>query len=388
MKKVPGYLDRYPAKMVTTLADKIISSYVEDNSVILDPFCGSGAILKAAIKKNCQVYGMDINPYAILLSSVKLKGFDIKDANNFLEIIISECKKTKSQLATTLQNMNYWFTPKTLEKLNKLRYHLHYKKAANSKEGQAVLLAFALTIRRVSRADQRSPKPFISKVSIERTKGRHLDPYIEIIEILEKLSGLYGDVVNPNNIFLDCADCTNSATFKIEKKSITHIITSPPYINAQDYFRNSKLELFFLEGILNFNVLDIKQSFIGTESGSLAVTKSLGIEKINRVTKKIGNINKRLSLVVLKYFSDMNAVFDNTYDLLGKNGKLVLVCGDNVVCGKHIETWQVLNNMAEMRGYKIIDHFKDKILNRSLAPSRMGHKSFIKDESVTVFLKN
>jgi hypothetical protein len=387
MKKIPGYLDRYPAKMVTTLADKIVANYVENNSVILDPFCGSGAILKAAIKKRSRVYGIDINPYAILLSGVKLKGFNVQGANELLREIISKCKNNCDKLLTTYENIDYWFTPKTLEKLYKIRYCLSNFDITDSKEGQAVLLAFALTIRRVSKADQRSPKPFISKVSIEKRGGKHLDPYLEMVGILDKLSELYGNIINPNDIFLKCSDCTDSTNFKIKTKSITHLITSPPYINAQDYFRNSKLELYFLEGVLNFKVNDIKKLFIGTELGSLDST-SLEIKSIKDVVEKIAKNNNRLSMVVMKYFSDMNAVFDNTFNSLKKNGKLILVCGDNIVSGQNIKTWQILNEMAELKGYKIVDHFKDKILNRALAPSRMGHKSLIKDESVSVFLKN
>ena len=59
MKKIPGYLDRYPAKMVTTLADKIVANYVENNSVILDPFCGAGTMGVAAVSSGRDFIGVE-----------------------------------------------------------------------------------------------------------------------------------------------------------------------------------------------------------------------------------------------------------------------------------------------------------------------------------------
>jgi DNA modification methylase len=385
MKIIPSYLDRYPAKMVTTLADKIIDNYVDNKSLVLDPFCGSSAILKAAKNKNCSLYGFDINPYAILLSQVKLMGFDKEKAKLFVEKIIMKSKDQNDKLPTSYDNIEYWFTKSTLDKLLKLRYNLKISKT-DSPEGRAVLLAFALTIRLVSRADQRSPKPFISKKSIDMRKGKHFDPFLIIIDILQKLSNLYGDT-EYSKIELKCLDSTSNKKIKIKEKSLTHIITSPPYINAQDYFRNSKLELFLLEDILPFSIKTIQHSFIGTERGELKIDGVSEFRNINRVASIVGENNLRLEKVVLKYFSDINKVLDNTYSLLKTNGKLILVCGDNVVAGKNIKTWQIINQMAESKGYEIIDSFKDKILNRSLAPNRMGHKSLIKDEKVTVFKK-
>ncbi len=386
MKTLPSYLDRYPAKMVTRLAEKIVDKYVDTQSVVLDPFCGSGAILKASQNKLCKVLGIDINPYAILLSSVKLYGFNPKKAEDLLSNIINESKAQDSILSTSYNNIAYWFTPKTLNKLYRLRYTLKQYKIPTSNDGLAILLAFALTIRLVSKADQRSPKPFISKIAIEERKGRHFDPYEYITKILKRLCDLYGNGTNISEVELFCKNLMDIQG-EIDNGSVTHIITSPPYINAQDYFRNSKLELYFLEGILPFVAEDIKNSFIGTERGQLNYISSNCTNAINSCLNKININNKRLNIIVYKYFIDMELALKTTYKLLKPNGTLILVCGDNVVNGQSIKTWQILNEIAIANGYTIMDSFKDQIIKRSLAPKRMGHKSLIKDETVTIFKK-
>src|SRR5690242_5220102 len=68
---LPTSIDRYPAKMVASLAKKLVSRYTAACTDLLDPFCGSSAILAAGQQRGIPVAGIDINPYAVLLSKVK-----------------------------------------------------------------------------------------------------------------------------------------------------------------------------------------------------------------------------------------------------------------------------------------------------------------------------
>lgn len=76
MSKLPTYLDRYPAKMVSRLAAKLVSEFAENAQSLLDPFCGSGAVLIEAANRGIPTHGLDLNPYGVLLSKVKIEGFD------------------------------------------------------------------------------------------------------------------------------------------------------------------------------------------------------------------------------------------------------------------------------------------------------------------------
>jgi hypothetical protein len=66
-------------------------------------------------------------------------------------------------------------------------------------------------------------------------------------------------------------------------------------------------------------------------------------------------------------------------------GTFVIVCGDNLIGGKRIVTWRVLNEMLVELGFAFFDSFEDTIRNRALAPSRCGHKGLIKQEVVSAF---
>src|ERR1051326_3903361 len=120
--RVPGHLDRYPAKMVARLAEVLVSKYVSPGCTLLDPFCGSGAILAAGKANGIDVFGLDLNPYAVLLSQVKLNGFEKSKAEDLCGYWIAKARTSKHELPIRWSEKNYWFTDATLTKYERLRY--------------------------------------------------------------------------------------------------------------------------------------------------------------------------------------------------------------------------------------------------------------------------
>ena len=388
MSKLPTYLDRYPAKMVSRLASRLVAEFAGNAQTLLDPFCGSGAVLIEAANRGIAVHGIDLNPYGVLLSKVKIEGFDSVRAKALWSGIQGRTIRRSRVLPVDWDGKDYWFTSATLNKYERLRAVLHELRVDRSPAGRAILLAFALSVRRCSRADQRSPKPFISKTARQKRSGRHFDPISEIGVLLDKLSSLYGQRTG-RKARLYCDDVVNP---KANIGRHTHVITSPPYINAQDYFRNFKLELHLLAGLLDFSVAGIKEQFIGTERGDvLADVPVAALERNRRLLPKITTMREtssRAAAVVDRYFWDMTRAIENITSVLAPGGKFVLVCGDNLVAGQRIPTWRILNLMAEQSGLSLREQFGDKIECRHLPPKRNGHKGLIKQEVVSVFVKS
>jgi SAM-dependent methyltransferase len=376
--RIPTRLDRYPAKMVSKLADHLVERYALRARHILDPFCGSGAILIAAKRRGIAASGIDINPVAELFCKVKLNGFNSAKAFNLAQTWIREAKKAKRLLPIQWDAKHYWFTPATIIKYERLRFASKELNLSNSDEGIAVLLSYTLTIRSCSRADQRSPKPFISKQAKKARSGKHFDPYQSLMGFLEDLSTLYGKQANDLDSQFLLEDILNTTLIVSQFGMYSHIITSPPYINAQDYFRNFKLELYLLEDILPLRVDELRERFIGTERGNLLHNIPKESLKINfdafSGLKDLEMRDSRLAAVVHRYFYDMRRAFDTAKRCLEPNGCFVLVCGDNLIRGLHIPTWRILQNFLEELGFKLFDRFSDQIRDRLLAPKRYGHK--------------
>ncbi len=375
--------------MVSRLADKLVSRYAINAKRILDPFCGSGAVLAAGRRNGIAVTGIDLNPVAGLLSEIKLTGFSLKNATVLANKFVHSARQTKQSFPIQWDSKNYWFTSATVEKYERLRAAGRNLELHKTTDGKAVLLAFALSIRLCSKADQRSPKPFISKKAVATRKGKHFDPYLKICSLLKELGEVYGVESRQNNCQILLADVTCDKTIPNLIGKHSHIITSPPYINAQDYFRNFKLELHLLEGLLSFRTNEIQECFIGTERGDLLA--GISDEQIQRQRdlipqiKKLAEKSPRSEAIVHHYLHDMGNAFDIIKKCLNRNGIFVLVCGDNLIGGVRIRTWQILRDMLTERGFILFDSFTDVIKDRMLAPKRCGHKGLIKEEVVLAF---
>lgn len=381
-------IDRYPAKMVGHLADRLLDRYALKCEELLDPFCGSGELLVRARDRGFAVTGYDINPYAALMARVRLEGFSAGNAYRLLCSLIRGSSRSSRRKPVTWDNKSYWFTPRTLEKYECLRHVAEQMNLGSNKDGRSVLLAYALSLRMCSRADERSPKPFISKQSRERKSGRHVDPYKVIPAIHNELSRIYSERGSGRARIITC-NIVEPGFPRNAGKQCSHVITSPPYLNAQDYFRNFKLELFFLEGLIDFVTKKLSRQFIGTERGELLSRLNADDFARNREffprLRVMEQERKQHAAIVHRYLFDMRHAFSNIRQRLKNNGTLVVVCGDNVIGSVHVKTWKILNRIISSIGFEEFDRFSDEIRARALAPKRSWHSSLIKEERVTAF---
>ena len=388
--KLATRLDRYPGKMVSRLADRLIRRYAAEARSVFDPFSGSGAILAAAHRAGLPVSGVDLNPISELFCRVKVESFDPARARELGQAWVKAAQRPIEPLAVDWCGKKYWFTPRTLEKFERLRAASESVRLGAAPERWPVLLSYVLAVRLCSRADQRSPKPFISQHARRTRAGRHFDPNKIMLELLDELSTLYGRVGGTKvNTRFACADICGPRSRLDRLGKHSHVITSPPYVNAQDYFRNFKLELHLLEGVLPFKVSDLRERFVGRERGSLL--EGVPRESIDRdwtlapVLRRLKVRKPRLCAVVHRYFHDMNNAFDAVKETLEDGACLVVVCGDNLIGGTKVCTWKVLHEIIEQKGFKLFDRFRDPIRDRLLAPKRLGHKGLIKEEVVSAY---
>jgi SAM-dependent methyltransferase len=373
--------------MVGRLADTLIDRFASDATAVADPFCGSGAILLAAARKDIVANGVDLNPMAVLLSRTKLRGFDRQEATELCEEWLDRARRRRERFRIDWPEKEYWFSERTLDKFESLRAIAPELRLGRTRAGTAVLLAFCLSVRLCSRADQRSPKPFISKMARTLRSGRHFDPYVTITQILNDLADLYPQSVGPRSRVVR-GDITGDFSLTSLGRH-SHVITSPPYLNAQDYYRNFKLELFLLEGIGGPKVDAIRERFVGTDRGSLlaglSARKLKYYRSLVRGLREVEARDDRLAAVIFRYCADMQKAMRQMRNSLRPRGKLILVCGDNLVSGVRIATWRVLDRLAIDEGFELTDRYSDNIEDRMLPPKRAGHLGLIKKEVVSAY---
>jgi len=64
----------HPAMFPVQLADRLVEIFTrQDGELVLDPFCGSGTVLLAALRRGCSAFGMDLSADYLDLAARRLR---------------------------------------------------------------------------------------------------------------------------------------------------------------------------------------------------------------------------------------------------------------------------------------------------------------------------
>lgn len=141
---------------------------------------------------------------------------------------------------------------------------------------------------------------------------------------------------------------------------IDAVITSPPYLNGTNYFRNTKLELWFLKELRNKDSLRLFRDDALT-SAICDVKKeysNLDIELhsplLERTLQRLQETayDRRIPLMTKCYFAEMYELFRGLTRHLNNNAKLFIDLGDSIFGGVHIPTDLILNEVLGGIGYR------------------------------------
>ena len=114
-----------------------------------------------------------------------------------------------------------------------------------------------------------------------------------------------------------------------------------------------------LEGLLPYTVNNIIHRFIGTERGvNKAVMRGREADERRRLVPELVYLERRhpeQAITLHRYLQDMANAFVSTRKLLRPGGTLVIVCGDNLIGGRRIRTWKILNAMLGSLAFTLFD---------------------------------
>ena len=168
------------------------------------------------------------------------------------------------------------------------------------------------------------------------------------------------------------------------------IITSPPYANAQEYFRSIKLELYWLNLVPDGSLAALNRALVGTERLTLAecqMPPAFGIPALDHDLAEIYPVDRKRAHIVLRYFQDMRSSIEQCYRVLKPGGYLGLVVGDNVIRKVPVATSSFMQDIAESVGFSTEEVGYDRIVARGLTPKRHETAGIIDVEWMLIFRK-
>jgi hypothetical protein len=236
---------KYPAKFIPQVIAYVLKRYAKPGMKIFDPFAGYGTVGIVS-----RVYGYDyelwdLNPIISIIHDTAV----MKNPKANLQELMKEIKNSKEEFIPKWSNLNYWFPDEFIPILSRSWGFAH----SLTDETKYILLIPLINVTRYfSYADEKVHKLYKSNYSRKKInellkkdwKSQFYDMLQkEIYKLLKKVCEY--NCLNPKQVNYKIKAGIDTLSAKLEG-DVNILITSPPYLQAQEYIRSTKLELFWL----------------------------------------------------------------------------------------------------------------------------------------------
>jgi 16S rRNA G966 N2-methylase RsmD len=398
------YLHSYPAKLLAEIPNFFLSNTVlsRPGELILDPFCGSGTVLLEAARQGRKCVGADSNPLARLITRVKLSSVREPEVRSVIRRIRRVAPTITPRTFPDVVNMDYWYHPHVKKQLQQIGIVIERLPASAVKN--YVRVCFSQCARDVSKADPRLSVPVVLRKDqypprhplADRTKRRIAR--LRRINVLKKFCGIVEGnlrcvtepIAGKSGVKPKLSSDAAQISARLDPGSVQLAITSPPYLGAQKYIRASSLSLGWLELCRADQLKTLEGKSIGREhfrKNTCAVLPAIGIPAADRRVAETARTNPVRAKIVNAYLTEMKGVIQELRTVIGSQGYLVLIVGNNHVCGKPFPTEHYLRRIAESEGFVTRLRLVDTIRSRGLMTKRNKTANVISREWVLVLQK-
>jgi 16S rRNA G966 N2-methylase RsmD len=367
--------------------------------LVLDPFCGTGTVLLEAARQRRKCVGADSNPLARLIARVKLTTVHGLKVRSAIQKVRRLAPTITPNALPDVVNIDYWYHPHVKRQLQQIATVINRMPASAVKDYLRV--CFSQCARDVSKADPRLSVPVVLRNDqypvhhplAEHTKRRIAK--LRRVNVLNKFCGIVEDnlrcVTEPiaGKMGANLRLLSNAAEVStgLEPGSVQLVITSPPYLGAQKYIRASSLSLGWL-GLCRADQLKaLDRKSIGREhfpKNTHTVLPAVGIAAADRRIADTARQNPLRAKIANAYLTEMKGVIQELGKVISTRGYLVLIVGNNHLCGKPFPTEHYLRRIAESEGFVTRLRLVDTIKSRGLMTKRNKTANVISREWVLV----
>lgn len=236
---------KYPAKFIPQVIAFILKTYAKKGMKIFDPFAGYGTVGLVA-----RIYGFDyelwdLNPILSLIHDTSI----MEPPEIDLDKIIKDIKNSNREFIPKWSNLKYWYPEEFLPMLYKAWGCVHNLEDTIK---NLILIPLINVTKYFSYDDEKVHKLYKSKYSLNKIKNLLTKNWQEeFYRMLEKeITILYKKLteykaLNPKKVNYKIISGIDILEKDLEDE-VNILITSPPYLQAQEYIRSTKMELFWL----------------------------------------------------------------------------------------------------------------------------------------------
>lgn len=402
------YVGRFPAHLVRALLNHF---QLNSESLVCDPFCGSGTTLVEARLLGIPAIGFDVCPLSCLISRAKSQ-FDesgssisrlLPTFNEYYDDLWRklETKKSIPELHTAtggivprFSNDEKWFSTKAYAGVC-----IAVKFLSGLRGTQRDLFACALSanMRSIGNVDVDVVRAEYSKtpranVDVQSLVSRQLTKMQRnILEMALSHRGLLGasSTIRVTETSLLNADLPSG--------SVDAIVTSPPYgVESLSYLRTHLLSYRSLHGLLKHDPYEFSADIVGSEYLPASVSDKVGelslpaSPQMSKFFSSLGDVSPKYRIrvkMMLQFFDDLYRCAALFRKWLKPNGSVAFVVGNKLIDQKMIPTDGIVTELFVHHGFDLVRSMKHKLKCNNSNSEVPWQERIIQDEFVLIFQK-
>lgn len=376
---------KYPAMMVSDMQKElinIIASTTEVNTM-LDPFCGSGTTLIESLKYDIQPYGIDINPLAYLLVTVKSTKYSITTLKRVITDIEKKLEGNFDFEVHNFDGIDKWFREDIKIGLSRIRSLIVSVESIRIRRFLWVI--FSDTVRDSCNSRLSTYKLYIrTPTQIKNLPGDVEKQFIrKAYAAVDEFQRFYSDNKSQKKVRVLYGNVLDLLKDKRRFKDgcIDLICTSPPYGDNDTTITYGQFSVLQLRWI---NIFDIDQEIDSsiTDTQRAIDRMSMGGELYSLQSIEASNLFEKSALAynfheflikekridkarkVSSFLVDYAQYFEQSVRVLRSGGYQVITLGNRTVNDKVLPFDQITLELAEYYGMEYVWSFKRNIRNK------------------------
>jgi tRNA G10 N-methylase Trm11 len=372
------YLEGYSPDFVNSVLD----AFAPKASRVIDPFGGTGTTPLAVAKRGGLGIYCELNP--LLQFLIETKAAAVVQSARQREALVTTLERLSNDISSEVKQheadgrllaayaatfgASQFFSDDTLQTVLKLRTWLDALDCVAPEAGAiatvaaaAALLASSNLIRRGDVRFRKGPREIAA-----RNDDLTGDIAARIRFMAEAIKTLHSVANRPLLIAGDAKRLERVAALDLDA-----IVTSPPYLNGTNYYRNTKLELWFLRALhTQADLAGFRSQTVTAGINDVTVDKLAAPinETVAALVRKLvrDSYDRRIPQMVSSYFSDMGEVIAGLEPHTKAGAPLLMDIGDSAYAGVHVDTPAVLVEMLAARGWR---NAREIVLRKRLSRS-------------------
>ncbi len=356
------FLEGYSSHFV----EQTLAQFAPDALRVLDPFGGVGTTPLAVAKLGREAVYCEINPLLQFLSEAKIRAHLLTDRERRAVVagLTVLAERLPRVLASTTSDAalersyrdsfgtSDFFPRRTFQEVLKARSLLDALACQDVLVAQFATVAVLASLVPASNLIRAGDLRFRRDNELGQTQDFISLCQNQLQNVAEDLG--VAELIRTRPVFAT-ADAKNLD--RLPALEIDAVVTSPPYLNGTNYFRNTKVELWFLRSVRSTQDLTAFRS-LSVTSGICDVSRQKLVTANTAVQRVVHALDgsaydRRIPRMVGNYFHDMERVFTGLAKHLVKGATVAVDIGDSVYAGVHVPTDQLLVDIVAPLGFAL-----------------------------------